>query len=52
MGGTCGSGVLSSSYDVLEISVGEMTEYRKDNSLLISAPKSSVTLLTPDTHQV
>ena len=29
----------------------EITEYLKDNSLLISAPKSSVTLLTPDTHQ-
>ena len=29
----------------------EITVYLKDNSLLISAPKSSVTLLTPDTHQ-
>ena len=29
----------------------EITAYLKDNSLLISAPKSSVTLLTPDTHQ-
>ena len=29
----------------------EITAYMKDNSLLISAPKSSVTLLTPDTHQ-
>ena len=28
-----------------------ITAYLKDNSLLISAPKSSVTLLTPDTHQ-
>ena len=29
----------------------EITAYLKDNSLLISAPKSSVTLFTPDTHQ-
>ena len=29
----------------------EITAYLKDNSLLISTPKSSVTLLTPDTHQ-
>ena len=29
----------------------EITAYLKDNSLLISASKSSVTLLTPDTHQ-
>ena len=29
----------------------EITAYLKDNSLLISAPKSSVTLLPPDTHQ-
>ena len=29
----------------------EITAYLKDNSLLISAPKSSVTLLTPHTHQ-
>ena len=29
----------------------EITAYLKDNSLLISAPKCSVTLLTPDTHQ-
>ena len=28
-----------------------ITAYLKDNSLLISAPKSSVTLFTPDTHQ-
>ena len=39
----------------LEISVNnyleEMTAYLRDNSLLIFAPKSSVTLLTPDTHQ-
>ena len=29
----------------------EITAYLKDNSLLIFAPKSSVTLITPDTHQ-
>ena len=29
----------------------EIIAYLKNNSLLISAPKSSVTLLTPDTHQ-
>ena len=39
----------------LEVSINnyleEITAYLKDNSLLISASKSSVTLLTPDTHQ-
>ena len=38
----------------LEVSINnylEITAYLKYNSLLISAPKSSVTLLTPDTHQ-
>ena len=39
----------------LEISLNncleEITAYLKDNSLLISDPMSSVTLLTPDTHQ-
>ena len=39
----------------LEVSINnyleDITAYLKDNSLLISAPKSSVTLLTPDTHQ-
>ena len=39
----------------LEVSVNnyleKITAYLKDNSLLISALKSSVTLLTPDTHQ-
>ena len=39
----------------LEVSINnyleEITVYQKDNSLLISASKSSVTLLTPDTHQ-
>ena len=29
----------------------EVSIYLKDNSLLISAPKSTVTLLTPDKHQ-
>ena len=29
----------------------EITGYLKDNSLLISVPKSPVTLVTPDTHQ-
>ena len=31
--------------------VEEIIAYLKDNSLLISSPKSPVTLLTPDTHQ-
>ena len=31
--------------------IGEITAYLRDNSLLISAPKSSVTLLTPDIHK-
>ena len=39
----------------LEVSINnyleEITAYLKDNSLLISALKSAVTLLTPDTHQ-
>ena len=39
----------------LEVSMNnyleEITAYLKDNSFLISAPKSSVTLLNPDTHQ-
>ena len=39
----------------LEVSIKnyleEITAYRKNNYLLIFAPKSSVTLLTPDTHQ-
>ena len=39
----------------LEVSLNDyleaITVYLKGNSLLISAPKSSVTLLTPDTHQ-
>ena len=40
----------------LEVSLNgnleEMTEYLKDNSLLISSPKSSVTRLTPDPYHV
>ena len=39
----------------LEVSINnyleEITAYLKDNSLWIFAPKSTVTLLTPDTHQ-
>ena len=37
--------------DRLNINIAEITAYLKDNSLLISASKSSVTLFTPDTHQ-
>ena len=37
--------------DSLNSYFAEITPYLKDNSLLISAPKSSVTLFTPDTHQ-
>ena len=40
----------------LEVSISnyleEINAYLKDNYLLISAQKSSVTSLTPDTHQV
>ena len=36
--------------DSLNSYIEEITAYLKDNSLLISAPKSSVTLSTPDTH--
>ena len=39
----------------LEVSINiyleEVTAYLKDNSLLISTPKSSVTFLTPNTHE-
>ena len=39
----------------LEVSInnylGEIAAYLKDNALLISAQKSSITLITPDTHQ-
>ena len=38
--------------DSLNSYLEEITAYLKDNSLLISTPKSSVTLFTPDTHQV
>ena len=37
--------------DSLNSYLEEITAYLKNNSLLISAPKSSVTLFTPDTHQ-
>ena len=37
--------------DSLNNYLDEITAYLNDNSLLISAPKSSVTLFTPDTHQ-
>ena len=37
--------------DILNSYLEEITAYLKANSLLISAPKSSVTLFTPDTHQ-
>ena len=37
--------------DSLNSYLEEITAYMKDNSLLISAPKSSVTLFTPDTNQ-
>ena len=38
--------------DNLNSYLEEITTYLKDNSLLISAPKSSVTLFTPDTHEL
>ena len=37
--------------DSLNSYLEEITTYLKDNSLLISSPKTSVTLFTPDTHQ-
>ena len=37
--------------DSLNSYLEEIIAYLKDNSLLISAPQSSVTLFTPDTHQ-
>ena len=37
--------------DSLNSYLEEITAYLKDNSLLISAPKLSVTLFTPDIHQ-
>ena len=45
------SGVNIPDLEVINNYLEEITAYLKDNSLLISAPKSSVTLLTPDTHQ-
>ena len=45
------SGVNISDLDVsLDNYLEEITAYLKDNSLLISVPKSSFTWLTPDTH--
>ena len=37
--------------DSLNSYLEEITAYLKNNFLLISAPKSSITLFTPDTHQ-
>ena len=37
--------------DCINIYLEEITAYLKDNSLLISAPKSTVTLFSPDPHQ-
>ena len=36
---------------MINIYLREVSIYLKDNSLLISAPKSTVTLFTPDKHQ-
>ena len=48
----CASGVNIPDLEVsLNNYIEEITAYLKDNYLLISAPKSSVTLLTPDTPQ-
>ena len=48
----CASGVNIPDPEVsLNNYLEKITAYLKDNYLLISAPKSSVTLLTPDTHQ-
>ena len=37
--------------DSINIYIEEITAYLKDNSLLISAPKSTVTLFRPHPHQ-
>ena len=42
---------ISDMEDSLNSYLEEITAYLKDNSLLISPPKSSVTLFTGDTHQ-
>ena len=42
---------IPDTVDSLNSYLEEITAYLKDNSLFISAPKSSVTLFTPDTHQ-
>ena len=39
------------SHDILISKIAGSYIYLKENSLLISAPKSTVTLFTPDTHQ-
>ena len=47
-----GTGVnIPDMEDILNSYLEEITAYLKDNSLLISALKSSVTLFTPDTHE-
>ena len=49
--------VWASGVNILDLEISlnnyieEITAYLKDNSLLISAPKSSVTLIIPDLHQ-
>ena len=42
---------ISDMEDSINSYLEEITAYLKDNSMLISAPKSSATLFTPDTHQ-
>ena len=42
--------VWASGFNIPDLEVS-INNYLKDHSLLISAPKSSVTLFTPDTHQ-
>ena len=37
--------------DSINSYIEEITAYLKDNSLLISAPRYSVTLFSPDPHQ-
>ena len=48
----CATGVnIPELEDSLNSYLEEITAYLKDNFLLISAPKSAVTLFTLDTHQ-
>ena len=42
---------VSGRNNILKAIEVSLNNYLKDNSLLISAPKSSVTLFTPNTHQ-